>query len=181
MPIPDHELVPKSKPGPKPGSKSSPHQMLKRIVQIGQMLHVQGMTFTEIYEWNMDPARALDPETQEPIPGGNQWAYGRRQLWEMMQRAEKMGASLLCKDYETALRQTLRQLHDLKRKAIAGGDFRVAFLCVAQIAKIQETWVGKSSKIKRINGDKSTFHWAAPKQIDAAPSTIDLESIAGLS
>lgn len=178
MPIPERELVPKAKPGPKPGHKSHPNEILKRIVQIGQMLHIQGMTLTEIYQWNMDPDRGLDPETRQPLPGGNPWGYGVRQITNMVQRANAMGASLLVKDYGQAMRIHLRQLHDLKRKAIAGGDFRVAFLCVIQIAKTIEAYQGKTARHKNIPGTqtKGDFLWAEPKAIAAGPSQADIKA-----
>lgn len=187
MPIPDRELVPKSKPGPKPGSKSHPNEILKRVVQIGQMLHVQGMTLTEIYQWNMDPDRALDPETQEPLPGGNPWGYGLRQVTEMVRKAQALGASLLVRDYQTSLRIQLRQWYDLKRKAIAGGDFRTAAFCIAQIAKIMDSYQGKVGPQRRmLDGKRTDFLWAEPKAIDVGPAAVntkaaDLESLAGLS
>jgi hypothetical protein len=176
MPIPDRELVPKRKPGPKPGSKSHPNEILKRVVQVGQMLHIQGMTLTEIYQWNMDPDRGLDPETKQPLPGGNPWGYGIRTMTEIVRKANALGASLLVKDYNTALRIHLRQLHDLKRKSIAGGDFRVAYLCIIQIAKTVEAYQGKIGRHKnlpgsRINGD---FIWAEPKAITAGPAAADI-------
>ncbi len=189
MPIPDRELVPKSKPGPKPGSKSHPNEILKRIVQIGQMLHIQGMTLTEIYQWNMDPDRGLDPETREPLPGGNPWGYGLRQVSEMVRRANALGAQLLVKDYATAIRIQLRLWYDLRRKSIAGGDFRVAAVCNIQIAKIHDSHVGKLSRHKHIPGTQmdASFVWAEPKAISAGPAQVptvahDLDSMAaGLS
>jgi hypothetical protein len=191
MPIPERELVPKAKPGPKPGSKSHPNEILKRVVQIGQMLHIQGMTLTEIYQWNIDPDRGVDPETGQPLPGGNPWGYGLRQLSDMVRKAQALGAQLLIKDYETALRIQLRQWYDLKRKAIAGGDFRVAAVCIAQIAKITDSYQGKAGRAKVMPGGRRTdFLWVEPKALAAGPAAVDFkmkdldslaDSVTGLS
>lgn len=187
MPIPERELVPKAKPGPKPGSKSHPNEILKRVVQIGQMLHCRGMTLTEIYQWNMDPDRGVDAETGEPLPGGNPWGYGIRQISEMVRKAQALGASLLVRDYATSVRIQLRMWYDLKRKAEAAQDFRVSAYCVAQIAKLMDSYQGKAGRKKNLPGGKSAdFLWAETKAIEAAPAApdfknADLESLTGLS
>ncbi len=123
MAIPEHERVPKKKPGKKPGTKSGPIEVQARTAQVWHMMYARGMGLTEIYVWNMDPARALHPDTGEPLPGGNPWGYSLTQIHLMVKRAQKMGAGLICKSWDEAIRMTLRGLYDLYEASKAGGGW----------------------------------------------------------
>lgn len=174
MPIPEHERVPKKGPGRKPGQKSSSLEVMQRVVQVGKMMYSRGMGLTEIYTWNMDPARALHPDTGDPLPGGNPWGYSFTQIHAMCAKARKLGASLICKSYEEALRLTLQDFFDLKEAAKAGGDYKAAAFFAVHIAKMRDTYLGKMQKLKgdptngRQSNTAAAFHWAETTKALAA-------------
>ncbi len=164
--FPDHELVPKPPPG-KAGKKrdgrSDTHEILKRVVTVGKLMHIRGMSLTEVYQWNKDPARGLHPDTGEPIP--NMWNFSFRQIHEISVKARKLGANLLLNDYDEALRRMMRIWFDLKDKSEQGGDFRAAIVCAAQIAKLQDNYIGKMGKSKTEAVTQLPHQWA-----DAMPA-----------
>ena len=168
MSIPPHELVPKTPFYPGRRKASTSNVVLQRVVQIGQMMDVQGMSLTEIYEWNQRPKNA---EAGELSGGG--WHYSVREIAALMRKARDLGASLLHEDMRRNTIGVIRQLYDLKRKALAGGDFRVAFLCVREIARIRNVWPGnKPGRTKLENGVKPSMSWL---EIREAPAHVEIE------
>ncbi len=141
MPAPAHEqLPPKGKAGRRPSS--SPEAVLSRVVDIGQMMVDQGMSLMEIYRWNITE-NPKDPEHLK------RWNYSYRQIHIMCKDARKIGQSLICKSYEEALTFTLRGYYSLKRKSMAAGDFRVAFLCEREISKLRGTFIAQPGAANR--------------------------------
>jgi len=152
-------MVPKGKAGKKPGGKSDPHEILKRVVTVGKLMHIRGMTLSEIYQWNLDPGRGIDPDTGAPVP--NMWGFSYRQIHELSKKAQKLGGSLLVKNYDEAIRRAVRMWYDLKEKAENGSDFRCAALCIVQISKIQDTYLGKQGKPLMNPVSQAPHQWAA--------------------
>ncbi len=165
MPAPAHEqLSPQGKKaGRRPGS--NPEAILSRVVEIGQMLVDQGMSLMEIYRWNVTP----NPKDENHLA---RWNYSYRQIKNMTLQARKQGQSLLCKDHQEALLFTLRGYYALKRKAMAGGDFKVAFLCEREISKIRGTYLAENSaplrKVAAPVEEQNAMRWAQSEE----PSTI---------
>ncbi len=157
MPAPAHEQLhpPGKKAGRRPGN--NPEAILSRIVDIGQMLVDQGMSLMEIYRWNI----TANPKDENHLA---RWNYSYRQIKNMCLQARKQGQSLLCKDHEEALLFTMRGYYALKRKAMAGGDFKVAFLCEREISKIRGTYLAENSaplrKIAQPTADVPAMNWA---------------------
>ncbi len=156
MPAPAHEqLPPKGKAGRRPNT--TPEAALSRVVDIGQMLVDQGMTLMEIYRWNITE----NPKDPNHL---SRWNYSYRQIQVMTKQARKLGQSLLCKDHEEAVVFTLRGYYSLKRKAMAGGDFRVAFLCEREISKLRGTFVSQpnvaAAKMLATAPPENPMRWA---------------------
>lgn len=136
MAIPAHEMLPSdSTKGRKPGSTQA--LVLNRIVKIGYLIDVEGWTLSQIYEWQNRPVLTKEEMLETGEQSGGGWNYSFREISGLMKRARELGSALLHDDRRRNTISTLRQYYDLKRKALAGGDFRVAFLCVREIAKIR--------------------------------------------
>ncbi len=149
MAIPDHEKLPvKDAKGRKPGN-----MVLARMVQMSYLMDVQGMSISEIYEWQQRPKLSKEEleETGEAQGGG--WYLSAREINHLAKKARAHGANLLFDDQRKNTIGVLRQYYDLKRKSLAGGDFRVAFLCVREIAKIRNVNPGLHKHGRRLADD----------------------------
>ncbi len=149
------------------------------------MMDIQGMDTKEIYEWQMRPAPTPGQELTGELAGGG-WGYSVSEIRHLMSRARKQGASLLYASHRKALISQLRQWYDLKRKALAGGDFRVAFLCVREIGRIRNVEPGIKHSRRRTDGNGSSLKWREilPEKTEPAQISYEIsesESMAGLS
>ena len=144
----EYRAAPVKHAGRKPGNKSDLHHVLKRIVQIGQMMDSQGMTLTEIYSWNMEPEQA------------EEWGYSVRQVSEMCRRARLLGMEALKQTHAENVRRSLRQFQALFNAAMEEKEFRVAYCCVLQIARIRLSYCGvsKQSKTDPVTGKAFIWH-----------------------
>ena len=157
MAIPDHEQLKTPYGGAKRARKSDgrsdPLQVMKRIVQCGQMMDVQQMRPIEIYQWNMDP-------DNKDIAN---WGYSIHMIYRLCARARRLGADLLGESAAEVTRSTLRHYQGLYRQSVAGEDYRTAFWCVTAIAKIRGLKIGAShQKLTDESGHAFKFKEKAP-------------------
>lgn len=153
MAIPDHEKLkgkghpPHTGTGQKPGQKSSEIQILKRVIQVGQMMDVQGMSMTEIYQWNQEPEQAKD------------WGFSVHSIHRLCARARRLGVDILGQSYNQRVRTTYRQYYALYRKAVAGDDFRVALACIMRLEKLRGINPDKIQAVKTDQTTGASFDW----------------------
>lgn len=178
MPIPDHEKAFPVPPGRRKGN--NPAVVLDRIVDIGSMMFGQKMTVMQIYRWN-HAENKKDPEHLK------KWDFSYKQIFRMCQQARAQGSSLLCKTLDEAVRHAMMGYADLQRKAIQGGDFRVAFLCEREMSILRGTHVSRPSRVFKSpeieNQVESPHIWipdTANHAVDAEVSEPDFDG-AGMS
>lgn len=157
-----------SKVAPPKPPDMHPEVIVKRTVMIGQMMVAQLMSLQEIYNWNMEPAQRAAG-----------WGYSYRMIREFMERARRIGRSLLARDYEEALIMGIRGWAALKRQAIAAGDFKVAFACEDRIQAIRGSYIPKlKGPMKPRAKEDNAIEWgpAHYKVVpDAAPVPPDFQ------
>ncbi len=170
MAIPPHELrsAGSSKPGRRPNGL--PTAILDRVVDIGTMMFGQKLTPMQIYRWNKAP-NPKDPQHLE------KWNYGYRQIYRMCQSAREQGSSLLCKTLDEAVRHAMMGYADLYRKACAGGDYKVAFLCEREMSILRGTHISRPNvAMKKVIGEneiKSPMEWAPVVDAETADADFD--------
>ena len=170
MAVPEHEQVPKAAPGTRRG-RNDPVTIMARIVQVGQMIVAQGMTVSEIYNWNM-----ADKQVKEG------WGYSAKTVSQMAKKARDQGRSLLAKNLEDAIILTIREWYSLKRQAIAAGEFAVAAVCVKEIAKIRGTYIQSAPDLARQitrEDNRSAMEWAKIEEPALAGPAIPVSEESG--
>lgn len=104
--------------------------ILARVVQVGDMLVLEGKTAHQIYRWNMEP---------EQLAKG--WGYTMRHIRAMVTRARKMGRSLLARDYEETILTALKGWYDIRRNSILLGDMKAAVVAQDRIDRLRGAYI----------------------------------------
>ena len=134
-------------PGPRP-DLSGAEQILLRVVKVGQLMHRDGMSLMEIWVWNNEP---------DQVAKG--WGYGYRHVHRLCKRAKLLGADFLCKSHEQNILTTLMEWMELKRHSVVLGDMRAACYCEKEIAKLRDSYVGKSMRHLTAGNNRDSFDW----------------------